>query len=155
MNYADINTLVHDVLRRMHITPDNVTVEDSDGRVRVVITLSSESQTLIGAHGTTLTALNHIIKRISAQKGYTEPFTVDVNNYYEAGLDTVRNKARISAERARSYKTNIEMEPMNSYERMVVHSTLADESSVATESAGHGKDRRVVIRYIEETKNEL
>ena len=52
------------------------------------------------------------------------------------------------ASRAKTFKRDIELEPMSSYERMIVHSTLADDTAVRTESDGEGKFRKVIIKYI-------
>ncbi len=57
-------------------------------------------------------------------------------------------KALNVAEEARNLKTDILMEPMSSYERMVVHSTLAGIPDISTESVGLGKDRRLKVKYL-------
>jgi predicted RNA-binding protein Jag len=54
------------------------------------------------------------------------------------------------AERARYFKSSIEMDPMSSYERMIVHAEFTETPDIATESAGFGKDRHVVLKYTEE-----
>ena len=53
------------------------------------------------------------------------------------------------AERARYFKSSVDVEPMGARERRVVHEFLADAIDVKTESAGEGKDRHVVITYID------
>lgn len=154
MNTSEIQQLVTDILNHLHVEFDDITLIEDSGRIRVAVTSSTQSQKLIGRDGATLSSLNHLIKRMSEKQGAETPFTVDVNNYYEEMLDTVRNKARISADRARSFKTSIAMEPMNSYERMVVHSILADLADIKTESAGYGRDRHVVVCYTENPPEE-
>jgi spoIIIJ-associated protein len=154
MTTTEILQLVTDILNRLHVEFEDVSIIEDSGRIRVAIT-SPHSHKLIGRDGATLSSLNHIVKRMSEKQGSETPFTVDVNNYYEEMLDGVRNKARVSADRARSFKTNIAMEPMNSYERMIVHSALADLADIKTESAGYGRDRHVVICYTDSPSPEV
>ena len=52
------------------------------------------------------------------------------------------------AERARELKYDVEMEPMSSYERLIIHSVLQGSANIKTESQGDGRSRRVVVRYV-------
>jgi spoIIIJ-associated protein len=54
------------------------------------------------------------------------------------------------AERARYFKSNIEVDPMPAFERRIVHMFLEDAKDIKTESEGQGSNRRVVIKYINE-----
>ena len=154
MNQTEIKEMVINFLNKLKTSFDSVDVIEDGERVRVAIS-TADSKSLIGNEGANLSALNHVIKRITEKLGNTTPFTIDVNDYYEQALDAVREKARVNAERAKSFKTNIEMDPMNSYERMIVHATLADIPDVKTESSGYGRDRRVVICYAPNDTDEL
>lgn len=116
---------------------------------------TAEPYLLIGKDGETLRALNHIFKKAVQKKlGFSENdeprklYTIDVNGYKERRDAELKNKALMLAERARFFKSAIEMEPMNPYDRMVVHSVLSETPDIATESTGFGMSRRVVIKYI-------
>ena len=50
-------------------------------------------------------------------------------------------------ERAKVFKYDVEMSPMNSYERRIIHSLFANDREISTESVGEGKVRRVVLKY--------
>jgi len=118
---------------------------------------SKESGLLIGTDGAHFGALNHLIRKITARRGeeVTKSFFIDVNDYQERLVESLKNKASMLAERARSFKTSIEMEPMSSYERMVVHTFLENTPDIITESSGEGEERRVILKYIEpETQKE-
>ena len=52
------------------------------------------------------------------------------------------------SERARYFKSNMEVDPMSAFERRVVHEFLSESSDLKTESMGIGRDRRVVIKYV-------
>jgi predicted RNA-binding protein Jag len=96
--------------------------------------------------------LVYVFKRIfnkSAKPG-EEIFkcTIDINDLQSKADAHVRTKALNAAEEARNLKTDVLLEPMSSYDRMVVHSTLAGQTDITTESAGEGRERRVKIKYL-------
>jgi spoIIIJ-associated protein len=107
---------------------------------------------LIGKDGENLLALSHIIKKIvSREEGEenSERFYIDIGDYQSKKIQRVKNISMTMANRAKSFRRNVEMEPMTAYERMIVHSTLLNDRSIKTESEGEGKFRRVVIKFIE------
>ena len=125
--------------------------QDSVQNTRFLI-VTDEPQLLIGPKGAHLSALSHIVRKIiekdiDYENGERMRFTVDINNYQEKRLEHIRNKARILAERARAFKSDIEMDPMTPYERMIVHSVLSELKDIKTESLGEGRQRRVVIKF--------
>jgi spoIIIJ-associated protein len=146
--------IIESTLKAMGVSFDSVEVSENTLTSSPKFMIKSkDSAMLIGIKGANLFALNHLIKKI-VSKGKEEDeegakFFIDVNDYHEKVEYEIRNKARIMADRARSFKTNIELEPMSSYERMVVHSFLQDMKDIKTESVGFGKTRRVVIKYVE------
>ena len=97
-------------------------------------------------------ALNHLMKRIVDKKEDESlpSFLVDVNDYQKKRIDDIRARAHMLAERARYFKSSVEMDPMSSYERMIVHAEFTEVPDIKTESTGNGRDRRVVLRYCEE-----
>ena len=119
------------------------------GARRVVAVNSPDSQRLIGPRGEHLRALNLIARRLVETKQGEDAanFLIDVNGYQEAQLEVVRQNARILAQRARLFKHDVELAPMNPYERLVVHELFAQDPDIKTESAGEGKFRHIVLKY--------
>ncbi len=115
------------------------------------VIVTNDSLILIGENGARLLALNHLVKRIVDldPKDGVPSFMVDVNDFQKKRIDDIRAKAHMLAERARYFKSSVEMEPMSSYERMLVHAEFSDTPDIATESSGYAKDRHVTIRYTE------
>jgi spoIIIJ-associated protein len=74
--------------------------------------------------------------------------TIDINDAQSKADESIKTKARNAAEVARNLKTDVLMDPMTSYERMVVHSTLAGCPDISTESVGEGRDRRLKVKYL-------
>jgi len=118
---------------------------------------TDDARTLIGAHGDTVYALDFLVKKIY-ENGLPAPalgettertpmFLVDVNDYRAKQIKDLQAKALMMAERARSFQYDVELSPMSSYERLIIHTTLQDAPHVKTESQGEGRNRRVVIKY--------
>lgn len=115
----------------------------------VFVIKTKDQPLLIGDHGETFEALSHLVKRIAQKDALEAPlFSIDVNDYRSGRTEKLKIKAALLAGRARDTKSDVEMEPMSSYERLLVHGMLSGESSIKTESIGEGKERRIVIRYV-------
>ncbi len=144
-----INTL-RTLLGHLNVSVTDITidVDEKTTSTRFVIT-TNDSVILIGERGDRLMALNHLLKRI-VEKNIADAnfaFMVDVNDYQKKRIDAIRTKAHMLAERARYFKSTVELDPMSSYERMIVHSEFTDVPDITTESLGFGKDRRVALKY--------
>ena len=146
MTNNDIHTFITQLIEKLGVSVDEIVREDIAGQIVYQIK-TSDSAKLIGSRGDTIRSLNHIVKKVF--EGSEERFTVDVNGYRTQKIEDLKKTAQLLADRARSLKYNVELNPMSSYERMIVHAALADEPHIATESHGEGRDRRVVIRYVE------
>ena len=93
-----------------------------------------------------------ILKQIFSRKIFLKEenskCTIDINDLQSRADAKIKMKALNAAEEARNLKTDVTMEPMSSYERMVVHSTLAGQPEISTESIGEGRDRKVKVKYL-------
>lgn len=117
---------------------------------------TDDPKKLIGMRGDTIHALDHLVKKIYEEK-HASPeggektraplFLVDVDGYRSRQIEDLQSKVRMMAERARSFQYDVELSPMSSYERLIVHTTLQDEPNIKTESQGEGRGRRVIIKY--------
>jgi spoIIIJ-associated protein len=153
MNDAEIKKLIETILAAMSIACDAIDVEvDPVTSNKVFIIRTLDSGLLIGERGEHYYALTHLVKRIAekgAQEGHQE-FFIDINDYRSSLAEKLKTKAKILADRARDMRSNVEMEPMSSYERLVVHGALTGLPNIKTESEGEGKNRHIIIRYVEE-----
>ena len=147
-----IISTIRALLGHLQVTVIDVAVE-MDERIKSFrfVVSSPDSAILIGERGDRLLALNHLVKRIVERELKDEniSFLIDVNNYQKKRIDDIRVKAHMLAERARYFKSSVEMDPMSSYERMIVHAEFTEIPDIATESSGYGKDRRVILKYTE------
>lgn len=143
---TDIKQLIEELLGKLAIEFDSIEVGDTLGQ-EVYKIKTENSDILIGSHGEVLRGINHIVKKTLQQHGAETRFMIDVNNYRSKQIEDVQKTAKLLAERAQSLKYDVEMQPMSSYERMLVHSVLDSFENITTESVGIGRDRRVVIKY--------
>lgn len=108
---------------------------------------SADARALIGMQGEHLQALNYLTHRICEKiLGADAHFIVDVNDYQKQKIDALQELAKMSAQRVRYFKKDVELEPMSAFERRIVHSALSEYPDIATQSTGEGFNRRVVIR---------
>lgn len=146
-NSQTLQKVISDLLSSMGV--EVTAMVPNSGTRRVFAVESPDSQRLIGPHGEHLRALNMIARRLVESKHGEDAanFLIDVNGYQEAQLETVRQNARILAQRARLFKRDVELAPMNPYERLVIHELFAEDPDIKTESAGEGKFRHIVLKY--------
>ena len=126
-----------------------VTIHD-DGNGEALLTISGNGAgTLIGYHGDTLDALQYLInltanKKEDDERKYTR-ITVDIENYREKRAETLKKLARHMADKVKRTGRNIVLEPMNAYERRIIHSEVQNIEGVSTNSVGAEGNRRVIL----------
>lgn len=109
--------------------------------------VSRESGLLIGERGSTLLALEHVLRRcLRPVVGDAVRVMADVNAYRRHRMELVRRLAHAAAQRARRTGRAVALEPMGAADRRVVHVALVEEEGIATESAGEEPVRRVIVR---------
>ena len=104
---------------------------------------------VIGRRGETLDAIQHLtnyaVNRGSDRRAH---INVDAEHYRAKREDSLVHLAEKMAEKAIKYKRSMALEPMNSYERHVIHTALQDYEGVTTSSTGTEPNRRVVVSYV-------
>ena len=101
---------------------------------------------LIGRHGQALLSLQYILRLILAEKLKAwVPINVDVAGYKQRRYESLRKLALRLAEQVKTTRRSINLEPMPSDERRIIHLALADHPDVSTQSTGVGEERKVVI----------
>ena len=104
---------------------------------------------LIGRRGDTLDALQHLANYAVGRnvEGHIR-INVDAEQYREKREDSLRRYARKKAQQVLKARRRTTLEPMNAYERHVIHAALQDLENVTTHSTGTDPNRRVVIEYV-------
>jgi len=103
---------------------------------------------VIGRRGETLDAIQHLVN-YSVNRGSEKRMhiNVDAENYRSKREDSLVHLAEKMAAKTIKYKRSMALEPMNSYERHVIHAALQDYEGVSTASIGVEPNRRVVVSY--------
>ena len=103
---------------------------------------------LIGRHGETLDAIQHltgyVVNRGANKRTH---ISVDAEDYWAKREESMKSLAYKVAAKVIKYRKNMTLEPMNSYERHVIHTALQDYEEVSTYSVGSEPNRRVVVAY--------
>ena len=103
---------------------------------------------LIGRRGDTLDAIQHLTNyTINRDATKRSRINVDAESYRAKREESLRRLAKKVAGKVVRYRRNITLEPMNAYERHVIHATLQDVEDVTTFSTGAEPNRRVVVSY--------
>ncbi len=128
-----------------------VDVENADKQINIE---GQNVGTLIGHHGETLDSLQYLVNLAANQKTEGEKrdfvkITVDIEGYRAKREDALRALARRMADRVVKYKKSVMLEPMNPYERRIIHSEVQNIQGVSTNSIGSENNRKVVI-YLED-----
>ena len=108
---------------------------------------TEESGRLIGRQGQTLGDLQYITNRLLFRQDPTLPkVTVDVGGYRAQAREALVKKAKDAAEKVRRWGDIVELEPMNAFDRRIIHNALKDDPSVETHSVEvDGTDKKAIL----------
>lgn len=145
----DALSFINTLLKNMEINADVAVTETEESGKLIKIT-GDAAGILIGHHGDTLDALQYLTNLAANKKEKGESkqrtkITIDIENYREKREKTLRVLARRMAEKALKYRRSIMLEPMNPYERRIIHSEIQNIEGVSTNSVGSENNRKVVI----------
>jgi spoIIIJ-associated protein len=124
-----------------------VAVEETPLEICVSISGENDSALLIGRHGMTIDALQHIAAR-AAFHGHDRDrkrVVVDAAGYRDRRQSALERAAEQAAEDALAGGRPVELDPMNAFERRIVHEHLKDRAGLETHSEGEEPDRRLVV----------
>jgi spoIIIJ-associated protein len=140
---------VEELFKRAGFPPEEVNIRHNEANFEVDVRVP-DAGLVIGEEGGHLSAWAQVIKAV-LQKFFPEVkrLSLDVNNYRAAKNEELRELARRAAREAVLKKKSVELQPMNAYERRIIHSELALRPDVKTESIGEEPERRVVVSPLE------
>jgi spoIIIJ-associated protein len=140
-----LDTFLSGLLERMGV---HATMEISQTETDLSAVITCQEQgVLVGKNGEVLEALLHISSFVVNKERPRIRVSVDTENYRQRRDDEQASLARSTAEQARKTRRNIRLEPMNAYERHVVHEALQGSDNISTYSIGDEPRRRVVVCY--------
>ena len=146
--YAAVRSFLNGLLEHMGIDAD-ITLSEREGG-GILADLSGPGMgAVIGRRGETLDAIQHLTN-YAVNRGNEKHLriSVDAENYRAKREESLVRLAEKMAEKAIKYKRSMALEPMNSYERHVIHTALQNYEGVTTASSGTEPNRRVVVSYV-------
>ena len=175
MNKTEMQNLIKELIEKTTVSVSKVSVDEdkpisfhSNKDKTTWFAVEVDQPHFFWEHGgEALNALNHLARRmIEAKTTRTTPLLgespnrgirvqeeglgilIDINGFQKKRIENIHAIAHMMAERARYFKSNIEVDPMPAFDRRIVHEFLSDATDLKTESQGEGLSRRVVIKYI-------
>jgi len=147
-----INQLVEDM--GLDVTVELKDMPDSDKDCKLIDINGKGAGVLIGHHGDTLDSIQYLAnlaanKKVNGIKPAYVKIAVDVENYRAKREEKLRDLARKMADKVLKQKRSVMLEPMNPYERRIIHSEIQNIEGVSTNSIGSENNRKIVI-YLEE-----
>lgn len=144
---------VKNLLMNMQVEAD-VSIEHEDAEGASIAVNGEGLGLLIGRHGDVLDAVQHLagLAANHGRSGYYR-ITVDIENYRAKRAETLRQLARRMAEKTLRYRRSNTLEPMNAYERRIIHTEVQGIEGVTTYSIGSDADRRIVIALEKKSKS--
>ena len=140
----DIQQKIESIIERMGFKEARVSVDEEYRKISIFI----DDDLIQSQLERVLPAIDHLVNLI-LRKEEQSPCVVDVNYYRKERERLIVELARAAAHKAALRKEEVELPPMNSYERRIVHMELADKPDLQTESIGESRDRRVIIKLID------
>lgn len=128
---------------------ENAQVESSAGENEISFSLKGEKLgKLIGFHGENIQALQMLLSGLKLRSEGPIRMYLDIDGYKQNRNQAIIDLANKTAEQAVKIERNIHLDPMNAYDRRIVHTTLQNRDDVTTESTGEGEKRHVVVKPI-------
>ena len=146
-SYARIRAFVSGLLEHMGIQAEIEITARENGGVNVNLS-GSNMGAVIGRRGETLDAIQQLTNyAVNAGRDKRVRIYVDAENYRAKREQSLENLAHKVAGKVLKYRRSVTLEPMNAYERHVIHAALQDMSGVTTYSIGTEPNRRVVVAF--------
>lgn len=140
-----IKQTTEELLRVMGFAGEVSMEEDATGLLRANIK-TEEAPFLIGQAGANLACLQQLLTRIMAKKtDNLLPFTLDVNNYRQHRIELLQELAQNTADKVLAEGRPFLFQPMNAFERRIIHITLANCQGLVTQSEGEDPNRRIIV----------
>ncbi len=134
------------VLEKLGCSEIDAVISEVEGGSKITLTGSDKLGVIIGRRGETLDALQYLASLVANEKGsgYYR-LVLDIGNYREKREGTLEALAKRTANQVLRTGRSRSLEPMNPYERRIIHTTIQDIKGVTSSSVGDGAARRVVL----------
>jgi len=138
--------ILKDILSYMEIKVDDIVVKKMDDDRLYIDIVTDETGILIGKHGKTLESIQLIVSLMANKNSENRVnILLDTGNYRDKRENTLKELARNIASKVKRSRKPYMLEPMNPYERKVIHSALQEEQGIEAVSLGNGIYKKMKI----------
>lgn len=168
MDKIEMQNLIKELIEKTTIPVTSISIDDekptsfnlNDGKTTWFAVEVNQPHYFWDRGGEALFAINHLARKMIENKISPTPtpsvgekqsglgVLIDINGFQRKHIENIHAVAHMMAERARYFKSNIEIDPMSAFERRIIHEFLSNATDLKTESQGEGLSRRVVIKYV-------
>jgi spoIIIJ-associated protein len=154
MNHSVIKETIASLIGQAGFSADGLAVTFDEKANTIWFSLpGSDARVLLSRDAEVLNALNHLgtkmVEKMAGEGEKPPRIVIDANDFEKKKIDNLKTIAHMMAERARYFKSSIDIDPMPAHERRVVHEFLSEMPDIQTESTGEGRSRHIVIKYVE------
>ncbi|MGN0539096.1 MAG: RNA-binding cell elongation regulator Jag/EloR [Candidatus Fimenecus sp.] len=148
--YADTADYIKSIVLALGMSECEITEMSNEEEIYFELQCGDDYGIIIGKRGETLDALQYLARMI-ANKGSQnyKRVSINVGNYREKREETLKILARKTASKAVRQGRSISLEPMNPYERRIIHTAVQEVEGASSHSVGSDLDRRVVITPVD------
>ena len=134
------------LFKAMNVDVNSTVDYDEESRTMNIVFDGEDMGLLIGKRGQTLDSLQYLTNRVAnkMQDGYVR-VKLDTEDYRRRRKETLENLAKNIASKVKRTRRTVALEPMNPYERRIIHSALQSDPAVSTHSEGEEPYRKVVV----------
>lgn len=143
---VEVRNFLEEMFRAMKMDVDIELTEDKENHTMSIDLRGNDMGILIGKRGQTLDSIQYLVSLVANKQ--SEDYIrvkVDTENYRKRRKDTLENLAKNIAYKVKRTKHSVSLEPMNPYERRIIHSALQGDRYVTTHSEGDEPFRHVVV----------
>lgn len=142
-----------DILSGLGVSDAKIVTKKANGGIVFDIDCGDNYGVIIGRRGETLDAIQYLVSLVANRnEGEYTRVSINVGNYRQKREETLRSLAKRNAARVLKNGRNVVLEPMNPYERRIIHTAVQEVEGVVSHSIGSDSDRRVVIALAEGVK---
>lgn len=143
---TDATAYLESIIRGMGFADAEVVARETENDIYFEITCSDDYGNIIGRRGETLDALQYLTRLfVNRSENSNKRVALNVGDYRKHREEALRSLAKRQAARVAKYGRSSALEPMNPYERRIIHTAIQEIDGVTSHSVGEGDRRRVVI----------
>lgn len=142
---GDVEQYLGNILKALGLEPEILITEEEES-LQIQINCGDNYGAAIGRRGETLDAIQYLTRLVinKGEKQY-QRISINIGDYRQKRENTLRALAKKNAERVKKYGRNVVLDPMNPFERRIIHTTIQEIEGVESHSVGSDENRKVII----------